>query len=48
MFDFEYICEFCGTTYDGNTARRLRLCCCGEQLTPADQYEGDEEQEVQP
>lgn len=36
-----YICEFCGEHYDDFTAHRMRLCCCGEQLVPADQFEGD-------
>lgn len=36
-----YICEFCRSVYAHSTAVRLRFCCCGEQLTPEEHYEGD-------
>ena len=38
-----YICEFCGETYTDYEAHRMGICCCGERLTPAELYEGDDE-----
>ena len=37
-----YICEFCGEQYDDFQAHKMMLCCCGEQLVPADLLEEDD------
>lgn len=40
--DFEYFCEFCGETYSHSQAHHMRMMCCGEVLTQAEHYEGEE------
>lgn len=38
-----YICEFCGEHYTDFEAHRMGLCCCKEQLTPAELYDEEDE-----